>query len=145
MLLFVSIVTAPGTIRSLFVAVQPHCVLQDNKDDSNYFIQFLAISLMLQLFLFNTVLSCNSCSSQNLTKKWSILTAAQLLSAPDDKTYNTLLTVWPTFTSYTRLVFCVCAALTGQTVNKAVSGFTFPASQGARRILFWLGAVEAHL
>lgn len=34
---------------------------------------------------------------------------------------------------------------TGPTVSEAISGFTFPATQRERRILFWLGVVEAHL
>lgn len=34
---------------------------------------------------------------------------------------------------------------TAPTVNEAVSGFTFPATQRERRILFWLGVVEANL
>lgn len=41
-------------------------------------------------------------------------------------------------------VVSLCA-ITGRTVNTAVSGYTFPLPQRERRILFWLGAVEAHL
>lgn len=44
---------------------------------------------------------------------------------------------------YPNVVFlCV---LTGGTVNMTVSGFMFPVPQRERRILFWLGVVEAHL